>query len=96
MGNEKRKSMKKVIYKYELKKVGLQDIHMPMGAEILCVQTVHDIPFLWALVDPEQIEMSRSIEIYGTGHIMDAKIHRKYIGTFQQLNGAFIWHVFER
>ena len=71
---------------------------MPKGAEILTVQSQHDVPQLWALVDPTQPTEERCIEIFGTGHPIryDMGVERKYIGTFQVDGGQYVFHAFER
>lgn len=44
--------MNKTIWKFELETTGNQTLKMPIGAEILSVQTQFDKPCLWALVEP--------------------------------------------
>jgi hypothetical protein len=88
--------MKKQIWKYELQIKNLQEIEMPIGAEILTVQVQDNLPVLWALVDVQAEKERRVIEVLGTGN----NIHygmgasRKYISTFQTI-GGFVGHVFE-
>jgi len=80
------------IWKYELELTDRQQVIMPTGATILCVQTQLGNLCLWAQVDPNAKKEERHIAIVGTGH----PIHRnawKYIGTAQQ--AVFVWHVFE-
>ena len=86
----------KTIWKYELNEHGVKVIKMPLGAEILTIQSQHDKPVLWALVDPEEYHTERVFEIAGTGHpLYKPEMIRKYIGTYQSFNGDFIGHVFE-
>ena len=69
-------------------------IQMPVGAEILDVQTQDGTPRMWAIVDPDKEKETRVFDVIGTGHdINDEK--RKYIGTFQVENGLYVFHVFE-
>ena len=84
----------KVIYKYTLEVTDEQEVKMPAGAQILCVQVQHGRPTLWALVDPEKKLEDRRFFVHGTGNPIhsDAKV-KCYIGTVQ-ING-FVWHVFE-
>lgn len=85
----------KRIFKWTLAMVGEEQIDLPTGAEILCVQMQGEHPQIWALCDPGQPKTSRTIVTYGTGHsIPDNPGH--YIGTFQLFEGKFIGHVFER
>lgn len=89
--------MKKLIYKFELETTDNQTIKMPIGAEILTVQTQNEVPYLWALVDPTESGEKRYIEVFGTGHEVhyDIGISRKYIGTYQLHGGSLVFHVFE-
>lgn len=87
--------MDKQIWKFNIKSVGMQDIEMPVGAEILTIQTQEDYPCIWALVNPDAPRAKRRFEIFGTGHIVSNSTERKYIGTYQEMGGALIWHLFE-
>ena len=80
--------MKKV-FKYELQGKDVI-LKLPLGAEILNVQLQNDRPVLWALVDPNNVEVD-SICIVGTG--WDVEDNMKYINTYME--GYFVWHVFE-
>jgi len=88
--------MKKQIWKFPLHHSNR--IPMPIGSEILTVQTQNEIPCLWALVNPENETEMRLFEMIGTGHDIteDGAGERKYIGTLQLAGGALVWHVFER
>lgn len=89
--------MNKTIWKFELT-LSTTFVQMPKGAEILTVQSQHDAPQLWALVDPAQPREGRCIEIFGTGHPIpcDMGVERKYIATYQVLGGLYVFHAFER
>lgn len=84
----------KRIYKYPIEITDVQNVMLPFGAEILCVQFQQEQLCLWAIVNDNTPE-PRTIYIFGTGHDMD-DTPRRYIGTVQQHGGALIWHVFER
>ena len=90
--------MKKRIFKYPIRIEDIQSIKLPIGAEILCVQTQNNEPFIWALVDPstDADMMSHTFELFGTGHEVtyDMGIESKYIGTFQLHGGDLIFHLF--
>jgi hypothetical protein len=90
--------MNKKIYKYELKTEAIQTVKMPVNAEILAIQTQHETPCIWALVDPNAPLQVRAFETFGTGHDVhyDMGVHRIYKGTYQLANGALVFHVFER
>lgn len=91
--------MKKTIWKFPV--LPDHNIDMPIGAEILSVQTQNGIPCIWALVDPKAEKEVRKFEIFGTGHELECNenIKRKFIGTFQpylQMNLGLVFHMFER
>ena len=89
-------NMEKRIWKYQLEVVDVQNISMPKGAEILTIQVQYGEPCLWALVDPKEEVEKRTIEIFGTGNpiLVDMEM-RKYITTFNLLDGGLVFHVFE-
>jgi len=69
-------------------------IDMPCGAELLAVQVQHGEPCLWALVSPSSAKCRRTFRVYGTGHDMPDE-PGQHVGTFQLLDGAMVFHVFE-
>ena len=74
-------------------------IDMPVGADILTVQMQDNMPFIWALVNPNETNrISRCLELYGTGHNISYEKgeERKYIGTFQFTDCGEVYHLFER
>ena len=85
----------KTIYKYALKRTGTQVVQLPLGARILCVQNQIDNPCLWALInkgynDTEAVQITMA----GTGHDIDSP--GDYVGTFQLLDEALVFHVFAK
>ncbi len=70
-------------------------IEMPKGAHILCVQMQHEIPCIWAKVDTDLPMEPRYFTVKGTGHQIEVTEKLDYIGTFQILGSALIWHLFE-
>jgi hypothetical protein len=87
--------MLKIIYKYKLETASVQNIEMPEGAEILCVQTQGKTPCIWALVDPSVKLTKRTFEIFCTGNNIPDDVNRKYIGTYQLYGGEMVFHCFE-
>lgn len=85
----------KAIWKYPLEIRDLQTLMVPEGATILTVQAQHDIPVLWALVDPKAPKVRRDFEILGTGNPVEEG-ERNYIATIQTHGGQLVWHVFEQ
>ena len=86
------------IYKYQLKTTNIQDVQLPVGSEILCIQSQFGNPCIWALVNPYNELETRTFEIFGTGNTIyyDMGVERKYIGTYQVLGGDLVFHCFER
>lgn len=89
--------MEKQIIIFNVEVVDKQTILMPKGAEILTIQTTFDFPKLWALVDQLDILEERVFETFKTGCIVNCGngIIRKYISTYQLLDGNYVFHVFE-
>lgn len=89
------------VWKFPLEITDEQDVTMPEGAEILCVQMQGETPCLWARLHAPSAEGSvpdcHRIRIVGTGHsIPDDALPLSYIGTVQSFGGSLIWHVFEQ
>ena len=90
--NPKRADM--VIWKFELKITGMQEVYMPEGAELLSVASQNGNLCLWAMVNPSKEHRCRCIEIIGTGNPVQTEVCRKFIGT--AVVSPWVWHVFER
>jgi len=90
----------KTIWKFETPFEDKFTIEMPTESEILCVQEDQKsgIPYVWALVYPENSKVERYFELFGTGNFVheDMGVDKKYIGTYQVDNGSFVGHLFER
>lgn len=85
--------MNAAVWKFPLQLAERQVIEMPVGAKLLTVQIQHDIPCIWALVDPAAPTTPLDIRTLGTGQAFDAEDF-KYIGTYQIHGGGFVFHVF--
>lgn len=85
----------KIIYKYQLEVKDNLTIELPIGAEILTVQSQRDKPCIWALVDNDAIKENRKFKIIGTGNPIENLSNSKYIGTFQLYGGSLVFHLFE-
>lgn len=87
----------KTIYKYELEIDDLTPLALPIGAEILTVQTQKGAVCMWAVVDPNGETEIRYFEMFGTGHpIKNDGYDRKYIATLQVFGGDGVFHIFEK
>lgn len=85
----------KTIYKYPIER-NSESLSMPKGARILSCQIQNGTPTIWALVDPDESPELRMIEVYGTGHSINAGASQMvFIGTVQMNNGL-VFHIFER
>ena len=83
------------IYKYPIPITDKFTIEMPLDAKILSLQLQHDMPMIWAAVWENSSLEKRKFSICGTGHDIDMDDVKSFIGTFQQYNGQFVWHLFE-
>ncbi len=78
------------IFKYPVIK---EAVDLPRDAEILSVGVQDQGVFLWALVDPDAVMEEKRFYVYGTGHEVEDRQLKKFIGTIFQ--GQFVWHVFQ-
>jgi len=85
--------MAKTIWKFN---VGADEfsVRMPLGSRVLDVQLQDDLVQMWALVDPESEQVTRTFITYGTGHPIANADELTYIGTFQV--DRLVFHLFER
>jgi hypothetical protein len=83
------------IFKYKLETKGIQEIEMPQGAEILCIQNQFETPCIWAIVEPNATVTKRTFVIIGTGQSATEHPNNKYIGTYQLMGGQLVFHCFE-
>ena len=86
----------KTIWKFPLQVTDSQDINMPIGAKILCLQMQAGAPCIWALVDPKAATYPMKIVMYGTGHEIHDMNSLLYLGTFQIYAGALMYHAFQK
>ncbi|MEO2054704.1 MAG: hypothetical protein ABGX83_05335 [Nitrospira sp.] len=85
----------KTIWKFGFSTAALNSVALPKGADILCLQMQRFSPCMWAVVDPAQPTERRTFVLYGTGATMvETGIH-SYVGTYQELDGDLVWHLFE-
>lgn len=85
----------KRILKFPLEIVDIQDVVMPVGADILHIGYQRGNLCLWAVCDTTAVGV-RNFEILGTGNPINPTANwqeRKFIGT--AVGDTFVWHVFE-
>ena len=83
----------KRIYKYNITICHRLVFSMPRDAVILSFKLLHNTPYIWALVDPDQPGEDRHFTIRGTGQPFDDADQLEYIGTI--IKDQFVWHLFE-
>ena len=81
------------IWKFELKPLISQEIEVPAGAEILTVNVINNIGYLWAKVNKDVIgnEIIK-ILIIPTGYGFEHQ--GEYLGTLFYNEGKLVQHVF--
>jgi hypothetical protein len=82
------------IWKYEIQTADRQSVSMPENAIPLAVDTQYGRPCLWALVEPDEPREQVTVEVFGTGHPIQPRPDRRYVGTYQLQGGSLIFHVF--
>ena len=88
----------KKIFKYEVLIQDYFSILLPKEYQILTVETQHEIPYIWVIVNTESEEKSVNFRLCGTGHPLGITLGiniYSYIGTFQLRDGNLIFHLFE-
>ncbi len=88
--------MSRAIFKYPLSLTDTQRVTLPVGSQVLTVQSQGGSLQLWAIV-PTNVTASEDVEVrvYGTGMPVDVAGFR-YLTTIQQGGGALVWHFFVR
>ena len=82
------------IWKYPFTTADTFCLSIPKGGKILSLDIQYG-PTIWALVDTEQPGEQRTFVTYGTGCPIISPESKTYIGTYQEMGGALVWHVFE-
>ena len=72
-------------------------LDMPQDSKILSVQSQFGQPVLWALVDTENNEITRSFRIFSTGEEITemSGAYWEHVGSLQIEGGRWTWHVME-
>lgn len=84
--------MNRTIWKTVLKPTDVQEIEVPVGAEMLCAHEQHNQICVWFRCDPDAGREKRKIAIVWTGHAAPAD--GAYLGTASLHGGQLIFHVF--
>lgn len=90
----------KVMHKFPLQLGGwgvlpsvMHYVDMPAVSTVLALQLQHDVPTLWAQVDPSTRAVTRVFQWVGTGD--EVPYGGQYVGTVQLQDGKFVFHLFE-
>jgi hypothetical protein len=83
------------VHKYPIPLDDIVEIEMPKGAQVLCIDTQHELLQCWALVNPEMPVAKRKFRIAGTGHPILSHHTSKYINSVQMRGGGLVFHIFE-
>lgn len=86
----------KTIWKAALRPTNIQEIEVPVGAEILHATNQHNQACVWFRCDPSQPVEKRKIAICGTGHSAPEPSNSRYLGTAMLERGAIVLHIFEQ
>lgn len=70
-------------------------IDVPKDAKFLSVQVQESQPVVWFEVDPRKPKEKRRLAIVGTGWDNSVYPNYEYLGTFQVMGGALIFHLYE-
>lgn len=81
--------MIKVIYKYPIYATGT--CYLPKDAEVLKIGVQNDEVHLWALVNPEDIDITAQYHIIGTGQEVEKGL--RYLDTV--FVDEYVWHIFK-
>lgn len=88
------------IFKYEVvptSEFGRQGVDMHKGARILSASFMCGRLYVWALVDPEQPKVTKTLCVFGTGVRIPPELNIencRFIGTTQ--DSGLVLHVFEQ
>ena len=88
------RELTQTIWKFPIDIKDISVIKMPEATQILTVQIDESTGrvCMWGLATPGKF-VDRTFQIFGTGHTINIKAKKRYIGTFQ--NSGFVGHVFE-
>jgi hypothetical protein len=80
------------VWKYPLD-MEINELEMPIGAQVLTVREQHGMGCLWALVNPDREKEIRTFRVVGTGWTCEDGLD--YQGSFHLSGGSLVFHVFE-
>ena len=84
----------KTVWKYVLKQ-DTTTVDIPEDSKFLSVQIQGGEPVMWWEVDPNKTKYTYHFAIVGTGWENSVYPNYNYLGTFQVMGGAFVFHLYE-
>ena len=85
----------RTIWKYPL--LGSKmTILLPFNAKPLYVAYQNNSGNLWVELYTEEQKVERHFEIFGTGQEISKSGILKYIGSYMEGGGLYVWHVYEQ
>lgn len=84
------------IWKTVLKPIDVQEIEVPVGAEMLCAREQYEEIAIWYRCDDQAPKGRRTITIIGTGNPAPGFYTGRYLGTAALRDGQLMFHVFEK
>jgi len=85
----------KTIWKFAAPITDAFSIEMPHEAQPLCVQTQHETPYIWAIVESGSPTEKRHFAWRGTGHSCSGLKAIGHVGSIQMRGGELVFHLFE-
>ena len=84
-----------VIWKATLQPIDVQQIMVPVGAEMLCAREQFDHICVWYRCEPTAPLAPRTLAVVGTGNPAP-EADGRYLGTASLQGGQLMFHIFER
>ena len=87
----------KSVYKYAVHALCTENVIMPVGARIVHVGfqgNLADVVTFWAEVDDRAEQEVRNFMVIGTG--VEIPDGYEYVGTTQNAELPFVWHLYEK
>ncbi len=83
------------IWKYELSKLGVNEVEMPANSEVRHVGSIMNFLYIWCEVNTNDPIAKEQFYVVGTGREIPKNIRTaiSYIGTAITDDG-FVWHVY--
>jgi hypothetical protein len=82
------------VWKYELGRKRVSCHAIPESPLFLTVQMQFSSMCVWAQVDDTKPKRQYWFIVMGTGHEMPTNPYHAYVGTFQEMGGVMVFHVF--